>query len=297
MGTKMTNVLKDGDRHPFSKGLLATSLAITGLPLEERYEIVREIDCELERSEDVHTREIQQRVERKLRERGLYREEQFYRVTRQLSELEKPLFILLGGPAGIGKSTLSVELAHRLEINRIIETDTVREIMRNLVSAELVPSLYRSSFNADETVKADLVDDPLIYGFNQQVDVVSAGIEPVIHRGVKEGVNSIVDGVHVVPGYLGMTDRDDCHVFQYVLEVPDKAEHARRFQSRANASNRDAGRYLENLDAIRTLQEYIVEEGRKNGARIITNENLEQTIEEIMDDVTTVLEPQVAPHA
>ncbi len=285
----MTDVRKDGNRHPFSKGLLATSLAITGLSLEERYEIVREIDRELEGVEAVHSREIQKRVQRKLQERGLEREEKFYMVTRQLSRLEKPLFILLGGPAGIGKSTLSVELAHRLDINRIVETDTVREIMRNMVSAELVPSLYRSSFNADETVKADLVDDPLIYGFNQQVDVVSAGVKPVIDRGVEEGVNSIVDGVHVVPGYLGMSDRDDCHVFQYVLEVPDEAEHARRFQSRANTSNRDAGRYLENLGNIRALQQYIVEQGRKNGATIIANESVDQTIEEIMDDVTTEL--------
>lgn len=293
----MTDVRKDGNRHPFSKGLLATSLAITGLPLEERYEIVREIDRELDRVEVVYSREIQQRVERKLRERGLQREEKFYRVTRQLSELEKPLFILLGGPAGVGKSTLSVELAHRLDINRIIETDTVREIMRNMVSAELVPSLYQSSFNADETVKADLVDDPLIYGFNQQVDVVSAGVKPVIDRGVEEGVNSIVDGVHVVPGYLEMADRDDCHVFQYVLEVPDEAEHARRFQTRANTSNRNAERYLESLEDIRTLQKYIVEEGKKNGATIIANESVDQTIDEIMDDVTTELGQVVPSHA
>ena len=283
----MTDVLKDGNRHPFSKGILATSLAITGLPLEKRYEIVREIHRELDRVEVVHSKEIQQRVQRKLQERGLQREEKFYRVTRQLSELEKPLFILLGGAAGIGKSTLSVELAHRLDINRIIETDTVREIMRNMVSAELVPSLYQSSFDTDETVKADLVDDPLIFGFNQQVSVVSTGVEPVIDRGVEEGVNSIVDGVHVVPGYLGMADRDDCHAFQYVLEVPDKAEHARRFQTRSNTSNRNAGRYLENLEDIRTLQKYVVEQGEKNGATIIANESVDPTIEEIMDDVTT----------
>ncbi|WP_440764125.1 AAA family ATPase [Natronorubrum sp. DTA7] len=290
----MTDVLKDGNSHPFSKGLLATSLAITGLPLEERYEIVREIDRELDQVEVVHSREIQQRVQRKLQERGLQREERVYRVTRQLWRLEKPLFILLGGTAGIGKSTLAIELAHRLDINRIIETDTVREIMRNMVSTELVPSLHQSSFNADETVKADLVDDSLIYGFNQQVNVVSTGVKPVIDRGVKEGVNSIVDGVHVVPGYLGMGDRDDCHTFRYVLEVPNEAEHARRFHARANTSNRNAGRYLENIADIRTLQEYIVEEGKRNGATSITNENMEQTIEEIINDVTTELEPLVA---
>ena len=289
----MTDVRKDGYRHPFSKGILATSLAITGLPLEQRYEIVREIDRELDRVEVVHAREIQQRVQATLHERGLQQEAKFYRVTRQLSELEKPLFILLGGAAGIGKSTLAVELAHRLDINRIIETDTVREIMRNMVSAELVPALYQSSFETDEIVKANLVNDPLIYGFDQQASVVSTGVKPVIDRGVREGVNSIVDGVHVVPGYLGMEDRDDCHAFQYVLEAPDEAEHAARFRARATTSNRNAQRYITNIEEIRTLQEYIVEQGRTHGATIITNESVEQTIEEIMHDVTTELEPQL----
>lgn len=293
----MTHVVKDGKRHPFSKGILATSLAITGLPLEKRYEIVEGVDRELDNNEIVDSSEIQRLVQRKLQERELHREERFYRVTRQLSELEKPLFILLGGTAGIGKSTLSVELAHRLEINRIVETDTVREIMRNMVSTDLVPSLYRSSFNTDETVKAELVDDSLIYGFNQQVDVVSTGIKPIIDRGVEEGVNSIVEGVHVVPGYLGMANRDDCHTFQYVLKVSDEAEHADRFVARADTSNRNAERYLENLEEIRTVQEYIVEEGKKNGATIITNESVDQTIEEIMDDVTTELRQLVPVHA
>lgn len=293
----MTHVLKEGNRYPFSKGILANSLAITGLPLEKRYEIVREIDRELDRGEVVHAREIRQRVQRKLQERGLRKEEKFYMITRQLSELEKPLVILLGGTAGLGKSTLSVELAHRLQINRIIETDTVREIMRNMVSTELVPSLYQSSFNTDETVNSNLVEDPLIYGFNQQVDIVSTGVKPVIDRGVEEGVNSIVDGVHVVPGYLGMADRDDCHSFQYILEVPDEAEHARRFRARANTSDRNAGRYLENIEAIQTLQEYITEEGKRNGVKIITNEDVGRTIEEIMDDVTTELGTVVASRA
>ncbi len=293
----MTDVIKNGNRHPFSKGILANSLVITGLSLEKRYEIVREIDRELDGEEVVQSREIKRRVQRKLQERGLQTEAKFYRVTRQLSELEKPLFILLGGAAGIGKSTLSVKLAHRLDINRIIETDTVREIMRNMVSVELVPALYQSSFETDDIVKPGLVDEPLIHGFDQQVNVVSAGVKPVIDRGVTEGVNSIVDGVHVVPGYLGMEDRDDCHAFQYVLEAPDEAEHADRFRARANTSNRTANRYIENIEDIRTLQEYIVEQGRKNGATIITNESVDQTIEEIMDDVTTELEPQMASYA
>jgi len=55
----MTDVRKDGNSHPFSKGLLATSLSITGLPLEERYEIVREIERELDRVAVVHSKEIQ----------------------------------------------------------------------------------------------------------------------------------------------------------------------------------------------------------------------------------------------
>lgn len=289
----MRYVTKNGDRRPFSKGILATSLDITGLPLDTRYEIVMEIDRELEGVDQIPSKEIGRRVRRKLLDNGLDHEERFYRVTRQLPYLEKPLVIMIGGVAGTGKSTLSIRLAHSLDITRIIGTDTVREIMRNMVSKELVPTLHESSFDVDNAVNAPFVDDPLVYGFNQQVGVVSTGVKAVIDRVVKEGENAIIDGVHMVPGSLEMNDRTDCFGFQYVLELQNVEEHKKRFESRAQWSNRDPQRYINRLEEIRALQDNIIKQAEENGATVLTNTSLEETIREILEDLTTELESEV----
>jgi 2-phosphoglycerate kinase len=289
----MRYVTKNGDRRPFSKGVLATSLDITGMSLDRRYEIVMEIDRELEGVDEIPSKEIKRRVRRKLLDQGLDQEEKFYRVLRQLPYLEKPFVVMIGGVAGTGKSTISIRLAHLLDITRIIGTDTIREIIRNMVSEELVPTLHESSFAVDNAVNASFVGDPLMYGFNQQVDAVSTGIRAVIDRVVREGENAIIDGVHMVPGSLGMNDRTDCFGFQYVLELPDVEEHKKRFESRAQWSNRDPQRYIDRIDEIRALQDNIIEQAGENGATVLTNTSMDQTIREILEDLTTELEPIV----
>ncbi len=289
----MLCITKDGTRYPFSKGILASSLDITGLSLDEIYEIVDEIYQEVKDEDEIPSKKIKEKVRTKLLQRGLKKEERFYRVTRQLRYLDKPLLIMLGGGPGVGKSTLSAELGHRLDVTRIIGSDTIREIMRTMVSKELIPTLYESTFMTDKKVKGSYVDDPLIYGFDQQVSVVNMGVSAVIERGIKEGLNTIINGVHIVPGHLDLQHREDCFAFQYVLEVPDLEEHKERFVSRAKGSHRDPERYIEKIEKIRRIQEYTIQQGKENGAKIITNESMGSTIRKIMDDIITDLEPVI----
>ncbi len=289
----MRKVTKNEREYPFSKGILASSLEITGLSLEEIYEIVKEIDDELKGKDQIPSKEIKELVRQKLLDRGLTEEEKFYRITRQLRYLDKPLLILIGGGAGVGKSTLSAELGHKLEITRIIGSDTIREIMRTMISQGLVPSLYESSFMTDKSVKKSFIENSLVYGFDQQVSVVSMGVKAVIERGIKEGLNSIINGVHIVPGYLDLQSREDCFVFQYVLEVPDIYEHQERFITRSQGSHRDPKRYIDKLNKIREIQKYIIKQGKNNGAKIIKNEDIDESIKLIMKDVIHNLEPVV----
>ncbi len=287
----MKRVSKEGREYPFSKGILASSLDITGLPLGKIYEIVEEVDDELKDAREVPSKKIKKKVREKLLERGLKKEEKYYRITRQLRYLKKPILIMMGGGPGVGKSTLSAELGHRLNITRIIGSDTVREIMRTMVSKELVPTLYESTFMTDEKVNAPFVKDRLIYGFDRQVSVVNMGIKAVIDRGIKEGLNTIINGVHLVPGYIDIEDLENCFTFQYVLEVPNIEEHMDRFVTRAKGSHRDPQRYIDRIEKIRKIQEYTIKQGKENGAKIIRNTSMEKTIREMMDDIITNLEP------
>ena len=59
---------------------------------------------------------------------------------------ERPLFLLIGGATGTGKSTLATEAAVRLGITSVTSTDMIRETMRTVLSADVVPGLHDHSF-------------------------------------------------------------------------------------------------------------------------------------------------------
>ncbi|MFW6141919.1 MAG: AAA family ATPase [Candidatus Saliniplasma sp.] len=292
----MIGVTKNGKEFPFSKGILARSLSITGLPLEAIYEIVMGINEELEREqvESIDSKELKEMVRKRLLESGYEDEERLYRVSREIRYLEKPLLILIGGGPGVGKSTISAELGHRLGINRIIGSDTIREIMRTILSTNLIPSLHESTFLTHTVVKAPFIDNALIHGFDEQVRLVSEGIKAVIDRGMKEGLNTIVNGVHIVPGYLDLDERgEQGFVFQYILEVPDLDEHIQRFKTRAEGSHRDPERYIERMNNIRDIQEFTKQRAKSEGVKVIKNRDIDETIKFIVSDVIKSLEKEV----
>ncbi|MFW5898353.1 MAG: AAA family ATPase [Candidatus Saliniplasma sp.] len=292
----MIGVTKNGKEFPFSKGILARSLSITGLPLEALYEIVMGINEELEREqvESIDSKELKDMVRKKLLESGYEDEERLYRVSREIRYLEKPLLILIGGGPGVGKSTLSAELGHRLGINRIIGSDTIREIMRTILSTNLIPSLHESTFLTHTVVKAPFIDNALIHGYDEQVRLVSEGIKAVIDRGMKEGLNTIANGVHIVPGYLDLDEREEQgFVFQYILEVPDLDEHIQRFKTRAEGSHRDPERYIERMNNIRDIQEFTKQRAKSEGVKVIKNRDIDETIKFIVSDVIKSLEKEV----
>ena len=199
----MIYVRKDDQRFPFSKGILARSIAPTGLPLDRIYSIVRTV---LQRLEDQEVREIDSKHLREmvcdeLRRQGSHEVEEYYLVSRELAQLTKPVVILVGGASGVGKSAVAAELGRRFGIDRIIGTDAIREIMRFMVPRGLMPVLHESSFTAGNAITESLVEDPLLYGFGQQAALVSQGVRAYIERTRKEGLNAVVNGVHLVPGH------------------------------------------------------------------------------------------------
>ncbi len=291
----MIDVVKEDSKYPFSQGILARSLNITGLSIDKIYEIVQEVNEEIESEgkKEIRSKEIKKIVRRKLLERGYEEEEKFYRVSREIRYLNRPLLIMIGGGPGVGKSTLSAELGHRLGINRVIGTDTIREIMRTMVTYDIFPNIHESTYMTDKSVSAPFVSNKLIYGYHQQMSLVNVGVKAVIDRGIEEGLNTIINGVHIVPGYLDLEENEDAWIFQYVLEVPDLDEHIERFKMRAEGSFRDPDRYIDRIEKIREIQEYTIEQAKENDARVVTNINMEATIRSIIEDIIKGLEEVV----
>lgn len=284
----MIEVKKNEQTFPFSEGIMAKSLSGAGLPVSEAYKVVRQIRGELRRQgvEDVDSDILRRMASEKMLQEGWEDAERFYRIRRHIKYLTDPVFILIGGTTGVGKSTISAEVGHRLGINRVIGTDTIREIMRSIISENLIPTLHKSSFKAADVMDSPAEDRQLIHAFREQVRVVNEGLAAVVRRGAKEGLHMVLNGVHVVPGYLEqILEEKPRYLFRFVLSVPAMKQHEMFFYEREQASRRPAQRYVDNMERIRKVQEFILKMADKHGVRVVENTEFEDTLKTIHQEV------------
>lgn len=279
---------------PFSKGLLAQSLTATGLPPSTAFEIAQEIQ------EDLRDREELAVTSERLRDvtaatvgkmaGDLYASR--YLKLRDVSRLDRPLIVLIGGTTGVGKSTIATEVAHRLGITRITSTDSIREVMRGIFSPDLMPAIYRSAFNAWRGLRVPVPHgaNPVIVGFREQSAVVSSGVKSLIDRAVLEGTSMMIEGVHLVPGYIDPRQFENARVVQLVIGVDDEQSHLSHFYIRdvQTEGSRPLERYRTGFESIRELGLYIEDLAREHDIPVIYSHQLDQTVAEVLERVVSI---------
>ncbi|ACS33226.1 2-phosphoglycerate kinase [Thermococcus gammatolerans] len=280
-----------GAKLPFSRGILTRSITLSGVDVGVAYAIASAVQKELIKrgKRFVTTDEIRELTYSTLIERGLREEAERYLFWRTLRRRKVRLTVLLGGATGVGKSTIATELAFRLGILSIIGTDTIREVLRKVIARELLPDIHVSSFLASNVVNAPRGIDPLIYGFETQVKHVSVGIKAVLERSRREGLNAIIEGIHVVPGFIELDENE----FMYVITVPGRESLLAHFYERARYSPRGAERYVKNVEKIMRIQDYIVDRAKELGIPVIENVELEKAVTAIMEDLMKRLKKEV----
>lgn len=273
---------------PYSKGLMAQSIMATGLPPERAYRVAREIERHLidsgESSITVpRLREIAQQV---LGDEEGQSFTERYRRWCLMGELEKPVIILIGGATGVGKSTLATQIAHRLGITRLTSTDMIRQVMRSCFTRELMPAVHYSSFDVGRAVKSAGAagGDRELDGFVEQVEKVSVGVNAIIERSIREGTRMIVEGTHIVPGFLKEDLWGDAIVVQLVLTVQDENSHRGHFYVRDQETDglRSLSRYLDSIATIRKVQDFLVERARVAGVPLIENQSIDAAVPTVM---------------
>ena len=201
----LTVLGKDG-RWPFNQARLQQSLLAAGVEPLVAFQAAVDIEQELRERGDVElTRDdIRALADRMLRRRdGVAAADRYLAWRSYQNEDERPLILLLGGTSGVGKSSLAVEVARRLGIGRVLSTDSIRDVMRMMLSDDLVPTLHVSSFEAHTALSGSTSwsgRDPVIDGFLEQSRTVCVGVRAVIDRAIVEGTSMVLDGVSLVPG-------------------------------------------------------------------------------------------------
>src|SRR5207302_3207741 len=268
------------------KGLMARALVAAGVPAVRAYELARRIDGDLlQRGEQ--TVDLERLEELSIEVLGEAQgADTVLRLRRYaaLHELDLPVIVLVGGATGTGKSTVATEAAYRLGITRVTSTDFVRQTMRAFFSNEFMPSIHYSSFEAAAGLREpEQAEDPVIAGFLEQTRYVLVGVRASIDRALEEGWSTVLEGVHLVPGMLPSIE--GALVVQCVLAIDDEEEHSTHFMVREAGLDglRPHAKYLDRLDDIRRVQDYIVERARRYGVPVVSYTDLRSAIDAVLE--------------
>ena len=276
---------------PFSKGLIAQSFTATGLSPLRAYKAAQLVDDRIREGGELRVsvsqlREIAMQV---LTDSAGEDYARRYRRLRDISHIDKPLVILVGGTTGVGKSTIATEIAHRLGITRIISTDSIREVMRGIFSRDLMPAVYESSFDAWRGLRIPVPQgaNPVIVGFREQTAVVTTAISSLVERAMSERESMVIEGIHLVPGYLETDAFENAWVVPLVIAVDDDESHLSHFFIREIQTDgtRPLEKYRENFATIRLLGRYIEDLAREHGIPVIVSHQLDRTIAETLEHI------------
>lgn len=293
------SVVSDRSSLPFSRGILAQSLLAIGLGPDLSHNLARRAEEALyaldvtEVSSDV----VRESVSGLLRQEAGEEFAQRYALMREARHSEKPIFILIGGAPGVGKSAVAAEVGYRLGIPRVVSTDSVRQALRSLIGPELSPVLHASTFSAwraellpFERSSARPRRNRVLRGYLAQVHQLGPAITGIIERNTTEATSLVMEGSHLVPGVAPRKEFPDATVIPLMLYLSDQLDHRKHFDIReGKAHSRQADTYLEHFEEIRTMQDFLRERAELEGVPVIEASDFERAIERCIDRVLDML--------
>jgi len=275
----------------FSRGKHERDLQASGMKLDKAEQVTALIFDQLLAADitSISTQQLgyltylclQQEISKKAAER--------YLVWSEFQRSSRPLMLMICGAVGTGKSTIATEVAHLLDIVRIQSTDMLREVMRMMIPRRLLPVLHTSSFSAWKELpiqdKQNRSREQLIAdGYRSQVELLAVACEAVLQRAAEECVPLILEGVHAHPDLLQLAPRDsDAIVVHVTLAVLRSKELKSRLRGRGHlVPQRRAKRYLNKFESIWTLQSFLLSEADRCEVPIITNQDKDRAILQIV---------------
>ncbi|XP_023753263.1 uncharacterized protein LOC111901619 isoform X1 [Lactuca sativa] len=184
-----------------SRFLLSRMLTVTKIPNHTALKIALELKKLLVDNSllDVSQSDLETNLFKLMNWRG-YGQEYIsrYRMMTRFHHQRVPLVILVCGTACVGKSTIATQLAQRLNLPNVLQTDMVYELLRTSTDAPLAssPLLARDFSSSDE----------LITEFCRECRIVRKGLAGDLKKAMKDGKPIIIEGMHVDPSIYLIDD-------------------------------------------------------------------------------------------
>ena len=112
-----------------------------------------------------------------------------------------------------------------------------------------------------------------------------SSVHALLDRAAMEGTSLIIEGAHIVPGFLDPAAWEDrVLAVPVILTVEEEDVHRRHFSVRASDhAGRPASHYLDSFDNIRRVQRYIKSQALSHGVPVVPNYNFDRSLSSVID--------------
>ncbi|TYH80469.1 hypothetical protein ES332_D03G134300v1 [Gossypium tomentosum] len=184
-----------------SRFLLSRMLTVTKIPNHVAIKIALELKKLLIDNSllDVSQSDLEVNLFKLMERRG-YGEEYInrYKMMTRFHHQRVPLVILVCGTACVGKSTIATQLAQRLNLPNVLQTDMVYELLRTATDAPLASTpVWERDFSSSEE---------LVTEFCRECRIVRKGLNGDLKKAMKDGKPIIIEGIHLDPSIYLMDD-------------------------------------------------------------------------------------------
>ncbi|XP_010443966.1 PREDICTED: uncharacterized protein LOC104726733 isoform X2 [Camelina sativa] len=212
-----------------SRFLVCRMLTVTKIPNHEAIKISLELKKLLIDNSllDVSQSDLETNLFKLMERRG-YGEEYInrYNMMTKFHHQRGPLVILVCGTACVGKSTIATQLAQRLNLPNVLQTDMVYELLRTATDAPLTSTpVWTREFGSSEE---------LITEFCRECRIVRKGLGGDLKKAMKDGKPIIIEGRHLDPSIYLMNDENKAP-----SNDPEKSSSAETNSSRDLTSDKN----------------------------------------------------------
>ncbi|KAG9452302.1 hypothetical protein H6P81_005206 [Aristolochia fimbriata] len=186
-----------------SRFLLSRMLTVTKIPNHVAIKIALELKKLLIDNSllDVSQSDLEANLFKLMERRG-YGEEYInrYKMMTRFHHQRVPLVILVCGTACSGKSTIATQLAQRLNLPNVLQTDMVYELLRTSTDAPLASTpVWARDFSSQEE---------FITEFCRECRIVRKGLAGDLKKAMKDGKPIIIEGIHLDPSIYLMDEEN-----------------------------------------------------------------------------------------
>ncbi|KAK9831529.1 hypothetical protein WJX81_006265 [Elliptochloris bilobata] len=189
--------LGDNQDHYYvlSRFLISRMLTVTKVPMNKAIKVSLEVKKYLVDNEhlDISQDHLEAILFGVMRSRG-YDDTyvQRYKMVTSFFQQRRPLIIMICGVPCTGKSTLAQQLASRLNLPNVLQTDIIYELLRSAEDSPLAA--------APLWERQGLAPGALVGEFQRECRVVRKGVDGDLHKCIRDGKSIIMEGLHLDPG-------------------------------------------------------------------------------------------------